>query len=206
MYDEDGSPTNEGVLRSVAHLNGVLHGASHTYLYKWEDGELYVLLQRRSLNKDSFPGCLDSSSAGHVGFGSNFMETAQKELNEELGITVDADRLEKLFTQRIHSESVFHQRPFKDNEINVVYALEMDGDMPQFELQSSEVSEVVLIKADRVLEMLNSSSEICINREEAEAVVETLKRKHITDKKIKRKKTEKWQCLKLATTLWSQRE
>ena len=47
-----------------------------------------VLLQKRSENKDSFPGSYDISSAGHIPSGVDFLESALRELEEELGIPV----------------------------------------------------------------------------------------------------------------------
>ncbi len=179
VYDSEGNALNEGVSRLVAHSEGVLHGASHTYIYKWEANKLFLLLQRRSLNKDSFPGCLDTSSAGHIEYGSDFLQTAKKELLEELGIDVDVNNLEELFTQRIHSENIFHQKVFNDNEINVVYAVEMDLNESELELQASEVSEVVWMSANDIIEKFNnSSSELCINPEEGKRVIDTLLEKY----------------------------
>ena len=45
-----------------------------------------LLLQKRSHDKDSFPDCYDISSAGHVPAGSSVLDSAIRELSEELGI------------------------------------------------------------------------------------------------------------------------
>jgi len=176
--DENGVALREGVSRSRAHSEGILHGAAHTYIYKWEEEELYILLQRRSLNKDSFPGCLDSSSAGHIELGSDFLQTAKKELFEELGLEAGEELFRELFEQRIHSENVFHGRAFIDNEINKVYAIEMPVDISTLAFQPSEVSEVVWLSADRILAMLTSGDgELCMDDAEIKRVIEILKEK-----------------------------
>jgi 16S rRNA (adenine1518-N6/adenine1519-N6)-dimethyltransferase len=45
-----------------------------------------ILLQRRAATKDLFPGYLCASASGHVMAGDNYMETARRELIEELGV------------------------------------------------------------------------------------------------------------------------
>jgi 16S rRNA (adenine1518-N6/adenine1519-N6)-dimethyltransferase len=49
-----------------------------------QEGELF--LQKRSIWKDKNPGLWDSSSAGHVDSGETYLQAAERELSEELGI------------------------------------------------------------------------------------------------------------------------
>ena len=54
-----------------------------------DDDDIYkvrVLLQRRSHYKDTHPDLLDVSCAGHVDAGDGIVETAMRELEEELGL------------------------------------------------------------------------------------------------------------------------
>ena len=44
-------------------------------------------MQKRSADKDSFPGVYDVSSAGHLPAGEDFRKSAVRELKEELGIS-----------------------------------------------------------------------------------------------------------------------
>ncbi|MFA6099054.1 MAG: NUDIX domain-containing protein [Patescibacteria group bacterium] len=58
------------------------------------------LVQQRSLTKDKYPGCWELGMAGHVGFEDNYMNTAVRELKEELGLEIepaDLSRLGKIF-------------------------------------------------------------------------------------------------------------
>jgi len=173
--DENGNPTG-GVSRADAHANGILHAASHTFIYKWDDDKLMILLQRRSAHKDSYPGMLDTSSAGHMEFGSDFLETAQKELFEELGLTVDADALTPLFMQTVHLDNAFHHKRFIDNEVNMVYALELNVDPASLTLQPAEVSEAVWMSADEILEQIDrDDTELCMRPDEIKRVIAELK-------------------------------
>ncbi|MFA7344739.1 MAG: 16S rRNA (adenine(1518)-N(6)/adenine(1519)-N(6))-dimethyltransferase RsmA [Terrimicrobiaceae bacterium] len=75
--------------RDVVHVNNLLHRAAHMLIFN-RRGE--ILLQKRSIWKDRNPGRWDSSAAGHLDSGENYLEAARRELREELG--VDAPALE----------------------------------------------------------------------------------------------------------------
>ncbi|MEI8294063.1 MAG: 16S rRNA (adenine(1518)-N(6)/adenine(1519)-N(6))-dimethyltransferase RsmA [bacterium] len=77
--------------RDVIHVNNLLHRAVHILLFN-ASGELY--LQKRSIWKDRNPGLWDSSAAGHVDAGEDYITAARRELREELGI--EAPDLEPL--------------------------------------------------------------------------------------------------------------
>lgn len=47
-----------------------------------------VFLQKRSLAKDSAPGCWDSSCSGHLDAGEDYPAAAVRELGEEIGLRV----------------------------------------------------------------------------------------------------------------------
>jgi 16S rRNA (adenine1518-N6/adenine1519-N6)-dimethyltransferase len=82
VVDED-----DRVLRSefrdVIHVNNLRHRAVHMLLFN-AAGDLY--LQKRSIWKDRNPGLWDSSAAGHVDSGEDYLTAARRELQEELGI------------------------------------------------------------------------------------------------------------------------
>jgi isopentenyl-diphosphate delta-isomerase len=68
--------------RREVHARKLNHRATHILVH---DDVGRVFLQRRSLTKDSFPGCWDSSCSGHVDAGENYETAARRELGEELG-------------------------------------------------------------------------------------------------------------------------
>ncbi len=172
MFYEDGTPMGMGVSRSRAHAEGIMHGASHIFICKKENGKIKVLLQRRSLGKDSFPGCLDTSSAGHIDYGSDFMETALREMQEELGISVSAQQLTELFMQKVDITSVFRGKTFIDCEVNKVYLYVPEAE-PDFRIQQEELSEVVWMDMDEVLQKVRRCDpEYCLEAEEFEKVVQ----------------------------------
>ena len=82
---EDGSLTGEIKPRALVHRDGDLHGASHVFLARLRGGRAELLLQKRSAQKDSFPGLYDISAAGHLDPGEDFAAAARRELAEALG-------------------------------------------------------------------------------------------------------------------------
>ena len=79
--------------RSEVHRLGLQHRAVHVLVFNAR-GELF--LQKRSMQKDCFPGAWDSSAAGHLDSGESYDDCAVRELREELGLSV-AEPLRRLF-------------------------------------------------------------------------------------------------------------
>ena len=88
IVDEHGIPTGKTVERTFAHEQGILHRTAHVWIVREKKGRIQVLLQKRSEEKDSYPGCYDISSAGHIPAGVDFLPSAVRELKEELGVSV----------------------------------------------------------------------------------------------------------------------
>ena len=86
IVDEKGNPTGETVPREVAHREGIRHRTAHVWIFRRRGGVVQILLQKRSDNKDSDPGCYDISSAGHIPAGRDYIPSAVRELKEELGV------------------------------------------------------------------------------------------------------------------------
>ena len=68
--------------RREVHARRLNHRATHVLVH---DADGRVFLQRRSLTKDTFPGCWDSSCSGHLDAGEDYATAARRELGEELG-------------------------------------------------------------------------------------------------------------------------
>lgn len=142
IVDECGNPTGEKVERSVAHSEGILHRTAHVWLLRERPEGVEILLQKRSQNKDSFPGCYDISSAGHIPAGVDFIPSALRELEEELGVQAEAEDLHYCGKRKIHYERFFHGKYFIDNQISNVYVLWLDKEEDEFSLQKEEVEAV----------------------------------------------------------------
>lgn len=142
VVDEKGNPTGERVERKEAHRRGIRHRTSHVWILREQEGEVQVLLQKRSQGKDSHPGCYDISSAGHIPAGEEWIPSARRELLEELGIRASEEEFCFRGTRTIYWEEVFYGELFVDNQVSRVYCLWKDPDLSELKLQKEEVEEV----------------------------------------------------------------
>ena len=142
IVDEQGNPTGEKVERSIAHSQGIRHRTAHIWIVRKVNGRYQVLMQKRAMNKESFPGMFDTSSAGHiqqvmslwnrhyVSFTRNW-ESVHSRRNWNLP---------EIF--RISYEKEFYRKMFRDNEIAFVYIYSQPVDETKLVLQKEEVETV----------------------------------------------------------------
>lgn len=142
ICDENGLPTGRTVDREIAHTEGIPHRTAHVWVIRKKDGKQQILLQKRSMEKDSFPGMFDTSSAGHIPAGEEPVTSAIRELGEELGIRATERDLSYAGMFRIRFEKIFHGRVFRENEIARVYVYEKQVYIGDLTLERSEVDEV----------------------------------------------------------------
>ena len=142
VIDKDGNPTGETVTREQAHTEGIPHRTAHIWILREKEGRVQVLLQKRAMNKDSFPGMFDTSSAGHIQAGDEPLESALREFHEELGIRAQPQELEFAGNFRISYEKEFYGKMFRDNEIAFVYIYSQPVDETKLVLQKEEVETV----------------------------------------------------------------
>lgn len=142
IVDEKGNPTGEIVERTLAHAEGIRHRTSHVWLMRKRGDRTEILLQKRAQGKDSHPGCYDISSAGHIPAGVDFLSSALRELEEELGLAAEPEELIDLGIRASFHESVFYDKNFCDNQVCKVYVLWRDVEPEGLQLQQEEVESV----------------------------------------------------------------
>ena len=181
IVDEKGNPTGETVPREVAHREGIRHRTAHVWIFRRRGGVVQILLQKRSDNKDSDPGCYDISSAGHIPAGQGFVDSALRELKEELGVTAQPQDLILCGQRSFQFSAVFHGKPFKDNQVSNVYLLWLDRDAEEFTLQKEEISAVRWMPlADCLRNVENGTLNSCIFPEELRMVQATVEKASAT--------------------------
>ena len=169
IVDENGIPTGAVIDRETAHREGIRHRTAHLWLLRRREGQVQVLLQKRSMEKDSYPGCYDISSAGHIPAGVDFIPSALRELREELGLQARPEELILCGVRRFEYESVFHGRPFHDNQVSRVYALWRDVEPEALTLQKEEVERVDWMDYDSCVQGVSEGSfPNCIRMDELE--------------------------------------
>lgn len=142
VVDENGIPIGSTVTRTSAHAEGIRHRTVHIWVIRNHNGRNEALLQKRALTKDSYPGYYDTSSAGHIQAGDAPLDSALRELREELGIPAQKSDLSFAGTISIQSENIFHGHPFKDNEIAFVYIYKKSVDINSLVIQKEELDRV----------------------------------------------------------------
>ena len=80
---DDSNKIIDAVPRSVMRKQNLLHRSSYVIVTNSNE---QILVQKRSMNKDLYPGYYDPTTGGVVKDGENYEENAIRELNEELGI------------------------------------------------------------------------------------------------------------------------
>jgi isopentenyldiphosphate isomerase len=133
VFDTAGRPTGQAKTRAAIHLDGDWHRAFHCWIVRRAGTE--VVLQRRSLAKDTFAGCWDAAAAGHWRFGESAAEAA-REITEELGITVPFEALE--YRGREHAARRF-SNGLTDRELHEIYLLRDDRPLLEYRPDAGEV-------------------------------------------------------------------
>lgn len=171
IVDEQGNPTGQTVERKKAHREGIRHRTAHVWLLRKRQKRVEILLQKRSSDKDSFPGCYDISSAGHIPAGIDYIPSALRELQEELGVEAEASQLHFCGKRYINYEEIFYGEPFVDNQVTQVYVLWLDCEAEEFTLQTEEVDEVKWFDLKECMELVRHNRiQHCIMMEELEMV------------------------------------
>jgi isopentenyldiphosphate isomerase len=176
VVDENGVPTGEIISREKAHRTGVRHRTSHVWLVRRHEGSYQLLLQKRSAQKETYPGCYDISSAGHIPAGDGYVESALRELEEELGMQAAPEELTYIGTRRFTIRDMFRGKLYLDVQVSNVYLLFRDTEAELFTVQEAELESVLWMDMDECVHMVKTASPPnCVQMEELEMIARCLK-------------------------------
>lgn len=151
-----GTTAREGMIkaRGDVHRDGDWHRSTHVWIVDCESAR--VVVQRRSLGKDTFPGMWDISAAGHVNASERDSRiTAVSELAEELGVVIHGERLgAKQFTCPAAQHALGGCNCYED-----VYFLAWDvaNEGEEFAIGAAEVTATKWIAIDDLERALESA-------------------------------------------------
>ena len=151
VLTSDGAPTGRRKPKSEIHRDGDWHRATHVWIVTPDDR---ILLQRRSVRKENNPGLWDVSAAGHISAGEDVLDSALREVHEELGLVLRRDELHHVATLR--ESCVLNQGTYFDNEFHEIFLVRRAIDLRELVLQPDEVDEVSLVTVDELDERLSS--------------------------------------------------
>lgn len=149
--------------RKEAHDAGLWHQTFHCWVIK---DRTKLILQLRHEEKDTYPGMLDVSSAGHLLAGER-VEDGVRELEEELGLQVAFD---DLISCGVFAEEDHLADGRVDREFNHVFCCACDQPLDAYRLQATEVQGLYAVERSDFQQLL--SGEIDSISAEAMHVVE----------------------------------
>lgn len=140
IFDQHHHPIGVAT-RAEIHKKGLWHETFHCWLISKIDDEYYLYFQLRSALKKDYPSLFDITAAGHL-LATESPDDGIRELQEELGLPLSKESLEKLAIV----PSVIEQSSMIDREFAHVYLVIQSGDFKGFDLQLEEVAGIVRAK------------------------------------------------------------
>jgi isopentenyldiphosphate isomerase len=153
----DGKPTGRVKIRADVHRDGDWHRAVHIWIAGIDGATPFVLVQRRSLEKDTCPGYLDVAVGGHLGAGEGLTE-GLREVEEEIGVAVREDELRWLGTRRGVRETP--EDGIMDRELQEVFWWRRDDTLDRYRPNPAELSELVKLPLASLLDLLSGGTPV----------------------------------------------
>lgn len=154
LDEETGDLTGEIISKSKAHEIGKWHGSIHILIVNKDKTK--TLLQKRCELKKLYPNMWDIALGGHISAGETPLESAKRELQEELELDLGNFEIKEI--DRIKEQLT--NNGIISNEYVTIYLAYGDINISEIKLQKEEVSEVKwcskselneLIKQEKIL-------------------------------------------------------
>lgn len=158
IFDEHRVKTGTAA-RYEVHAKGLWHQTFHCWVLRREaGGEWQILLQLRHQDKDTHPGKLDISCAGHLLAGEEPADGV-RELAEELGLCASVEDLELV---GIIPENDTLENCWIDREFCHVFLYECLKPLEDYCLQVSEVAGLYQVAAGAFMELVGGVRPVII--------------------------------------------
>ena len=137
--EHTGEPTGELVNRSEIFSKKLWCRSTNVFVV---NSEGQILCQQRSLSKERYPGVWSTHLGGHVSAGESFKINAVKELEEEIGLSVNMFQMVPWRTSRKETARLWMR------DFVTVY----DGRVEDLVLQKSEIEQVRFMSISEIIE------------------------------------------------------
>ena len=156
IVDAQGVPTGQQKRRADVHRDGDWHRSLHLWLVGGDGRDAWMLFQQRGQGKDTFPGMLDSSVAGHLSAGETVWD-ALRETEEEIGLPLTAADVELIGTRLIATD----QGDTHDYEIQDIFLSRVDDPLSCCVPNPAELEAVIQVTTRDILPVLSGQEAWC---------------------------------------------
>lgn len=144
--------------RKEVHRLGLRHRTFHCWLITDRAGQPCVRFQKRQLGKDTYPGYLDITAAGHLTAGEGIRD-AMREIEEELGVTAVFEELVPIGSHEERAVGTAGGIDFIDHERSDEFALRCNLPLLEHRLQRDEVAGIYEASLDDLIRLFKGSTE-----------------------------------------------
>jgi isopentenyldiphosphate isomerase len=151
LYDGEGAPLGTSKPRDQVHRDGDWHRSVALWIVRARGS---LIVQRRSLAKDTHPGAFTASVSGHYAAGEQ-LEQVLREAREEIGVAVSAGDLVPVCVWRSDD------RPgpgLIDRELMDIFLWPLERDLTEFSPDRGEVMGLAEIEVAGFQDLLNGSA------------------------------------------------
>jgi isopentenyldiphosphate isomerase len=141
--------------RSAVHRDGDWHKTFHAWVIFRVEGRDWVVLQKRSADKDTYPNLLDISAAGHYSAGET-MQDGLRELHEELGLT--EAKFEDLISLGQRKSVAKYDNVF-DSQVSDVFFYICKKPLSEYRYQTSEIAGLIALPVKEGLQLFRGEIE-----------------------------------------------
>ncbi len=153
VVDENNNLLGFSKTKTEVHKEGYWHRAVHVWVIN-QNGE--ILVQKRTAIKTFSPNLWDMSMGGHISAGEEPIESAVRELKEELGLDVSQKSLDYIYLDK--HEVILHNGI--ERLFHYVYIVRTALPVENFKIQEEEVAEIKYISLSEFEQEVKKSSKV----------------------------------------------
>lgn len=151
IVDENGNLTGEKELRSVVHAKKLWHQTTHIYFYRKQSESIELLVHLRSKFKEQYANQWATCFGGHLESGSTVEETFIKEMQEEVGISIDPKKI-IIGTRRFHNSAI-------NKEVIYICYYEYNDDIKKLTFNDGEVQKIKWMNETEIIKAIEKNPE-----------------------------------------------